>query len=197
MLYRDEKEQHERVRYLKEAGATVLPVEWLHSKIYMNESTALASSMNLYEASFNNSSEFCFRIDFANNGALWNELAEYVKDIQSRAERRNPSAAPDGPTRAKAAAPKTAPAKAVAKSAPRPRSAPKAAAAGATGHCIRCGVGISLNLAEPLCPKDYKTWKRYQDPDYEENYCHRCGEEHDTSMAKPVCRRCWRAVVQA
>ena len=183
LLYRDDKEQHEGVRYLEQEGAKVLPVKWLHSKIYMNESTALASSMNLLDSSFNNSSEFCFRIDFANNGPLYHELVEYVKDIRSRGERRNPSAATD----------KSTPAKTAAKSAPPPpRSAPKAAAAGATGHCIRCGVGIPLNPEEPLCDKHYKTWKRYQDRDYEENYCHLCGEEHNTSMAKPLCRKCWR-----
>ena len=197
MLYRDEKDQREGVAYLERLGAKVLPVEWLHSKIYMNESRALASSMNLLDSSFNNSSEFCIRIDFANDNALYYELVEYVKDIRSRAERRNPSAAADKPTPAKAAAPKTAPAKAVTKSAPRPRSAPKAAAASATGHCIRCGILIPLNPEKPLCARDYKIWNRYQDPDYEENYCHLCGEEHDTSMDKPFCRRCWRAVVQA
>ena len=197
MLYRDEKDQREGVAYLERLGAKVLPVEWLHSKIYMNESTALASSMNLLDSSFNNSSEFCIRIDKANNGPLYNQLAEYVERIQLRTERRNPSATPDKSTPAKAAAPKPAPAKAAAKSVPPPRSAPKAAAASATGHCIRCGVGIPLNPEKPLCADDYKSWNRYQNRDYEENHCHLCGEEHDTSMAKPLCRRCRRAVVQA
>ena len=49
MLYRDEKDQREGVTYLERLGAKVFPVEWLHSKIYMNESTALASSMNLLD----------------------------------------------------------------------------------------------------------------------------------------------------
>ena len=190
MFYRDEKDQREEVTYLKRLGAKVLPVEWLHSKIYMNESTALAASMNLLESSFNNSSEFCIRIDKANNGRLYGQLDEYVEKIQSRVERRNPSATPEKPAPAKAAAPKPTPAKAAAKSAPPPQRAPKAKAASATGHCIRCGVGISLNTEKPLCNDDYKRWNRYQNTDYEENYCHRCGKKHDTSMAKPLCRSC-------
>ena len=197
MLYRDEKDQREGVTYIEHLGAKVLPVEWLHSKIYMNESTALASSMNLLDSSFNNSSEFCIRIDKTNNGPLYDQLAKYVKQIQLRAERRNPSATPEKSTPAKASAPKPVPAKAAAKSAPPPRSAPKSAAASATGHCIRCGVGIPRNPEKPLCVNHYKIWNRYQEPDYEENYCHLCGEEHDTSMDKPLCRRCWRAFVQA
>ena len=97
MFYRDEKDQREGVTYLEHLGAKVLPVEWLHSKIYMNESTALAASMNLLDSSFNNSSEFCIRIDKANNGRLYDQLDEYVEKIQSRAERRNPSATPEKP----------------------------------------------------------------------------------------------------
>ena len=185
MLYRDEKDQREGVKYLEDLGTKVFPVKWLHSKIYMNESTALASSMNLLDSSFNNSSEFCIRIDKASaNTGLYNQLAEYVERIQSRAERQNPSATPT-------------PAKAAAKSASPRRSAPKAAAVGTTGHCIRCVVAIPFNPERPLCADDYRSWNRYKDLDYPEKHCHHCGEEHDTSMAKPLCRKCWRAVVRA
>ena len=188
MLYRDEKDQREGVTDLEHLGAKVLPVKWLHSKVYMNESTALASSMNLLDSSFNNSSEFCIRIDKASNGPLYNQLKDYVERIQLRTERRNPSATPA----------KSTPAKAAAKSAPPRRRAPRAAAASATGHCIRCGdASIAYNRHEPLCPKCFKSWNRFKDRDYPENHCHRCGKEHDTSMAKPLCRTCWQAVVQA
>ena len=193
ILYRDEKDQREGVAYLERLGAKVLPVKWLHSKIYINESTALASSMNLLDSSFNNSSEFCLRVDKWNDEQLYNQLAEYVKGIRRRARKLNSSAVLGGHTPAKVAAPKSAPAKAAAASGPPPRTAPKAAAASATGHCIRCGIGIPFNPEKPLCAKDYKIWNRYQDPDYEEKYCLLCGEEHSTSMAKPLCRRCWRA----
>ena len=196
MLYRDEKGQREGVAYLEPLGATVLPVEWLHSKVYMNESTALASSMNLLDSSFNNSSEFCIKIDKASNRGLYDQLGEYVEKIQLRAERRNPSATPEKPTPVKAAAPKPAPAKTATKSAPPRRSAPKTAAASVTGHCIRCGVKITFNQEKPLCADDHKSWNRFQNPDYREHYCHQCGEEHETSMAKPLCLRCWRAIGQ-
>ena len=197
ILYRDEKDQREGVAYLERLGATVLPIKWLHSKIYINESTALASSMNLLDSSFNNSSEFCIRIDKVPYGPLYNQLAEYVKDIRRRARKLNSSAVLEKRTPAKVAAPKSAPARPAAKSGPPPRTGPKTAAASVTGHCIRCGVGIPFNPEKPLCAKDYKIWNRYQDPDYEENYCLLCGEERSTSMAKPLCRRCWRAGAQA
>ena len=153
----------------------------------MNESTALASSMNLLDSSFNNSSEFCIRVDKWADEELYNQLAEYVKRIRRRAKKLNSSAGLE----------KSTPAKVAAKSVPPPLSAPKAVAAGATGHCIRCGAGIPFNPEKPLCAKDYKIWNRHQNPDYEENYCLLCGEKHPTSMAKPLCRRCWRASMQA
>ena len=199
MLFRDEKDQREGVAYLERLGAKVLPVEWLHSKIYMNESTALASSMNLLDSSFNNSSEFCIRIDKANvnNGRLYSQLAEYVDRIELRARRQNPSASTDKSDPARPAAPRPARARAFAKSAAPRRSAPKVKAASATGHCIRCGVGIPLNAEKPLCVKDFRSWNRHHNPDFEENYCHRCGEQHDTSMAEPLCHRCSQVVSRA
>ena len=197
MLYRDEKDQREGVAYLERQGARVLPVKWLHSKIYINESTALASSMNLLDSSFNNSSEFCIRIDQANNNGLYSELFGYAERILSRAERPSPSASPDKSTSAKAAAPKPAPAKAATKSAPPSRGAPKVPEASATGFCIRCGVTIPLNTEYPFCADDFKTWNRFKNPDFKEKYCHQCGEKRVTSMAMPRCRKCWQASVRA
>ena len=197
IFYRDEKDQREGVTYLEDLGATVLPVEWLHSKIYINEATALASSMNLLDSSFNNSSEFSVRIDKAHDDSLYNQLAEYVDRLRRRAQRRGLLPAGEKATPAKVAAPKPAPTKTTAKSAPGLRSARKASAASARGYCIRCRVGVPSNPEKPLCADDYKSWNRFQNPDYDENYCHSCGKEHDTSMAKPLCRRCWRTVAQA
>ena len=197
ILYRDDddKDQREGVAYLEDLGAKVLPVKWLHSKIYINESTALASSMNLLDSSFNNSAEFSLRIDKDYDDALYEQLAKYVKRLRKRAERQGASAAREKPTFAKApATKKRAPANATAKSASPRRTARKAAAASATSYCIRCGAGILFNPEKPLCAKDYRSWSRYNDPDYPENNCHSCGEKHDTSVAKPLCRRCWRAL---
>lgn len=124
MLYRDEKGQREGVAYLESEGAKVLPVKWLHSKIYMNESTALASSMNLLDSSFNNSSEFCFRVDKWEDEKLYIQLAEYVKRIRRRARKLNSSAVFKKSTPATVAAPMSVPAKAAAKSEPPPEARP-------------------------------------------------------------------------
>ena len=163
MLYRDDKDQREEVTYLERLGATVLPVRWLHSKIYMNESTALASSMNLVESSFNNSLEFCIRIGKGNSGPLYNQLAEYVNLIQSRAERQSFSPTPD-------------------------KFRPAKAAARATGYCIRCGVGIALNPEKPFCLKCFHSWDK--DPNSPEKHCHHCGKERKPTFVEPLCSLC-------
>ena len=184
MLYRDEKDQREGVTYLEREGATVLPVEWLHSKIYMNESTALASSMNLHESSFNNSSEFCIRIDKAGSGPLYKQLAEYVELIQSRSERQNLSATPE----------KSTPAKAAAKSVPPAARPPKAKPHTLVqGSCIRCGkASIAYNLKKPYCLKCFHSWDK--DSNSLEKHCHRCGKKRKTSFAEPLCAPCYKSI---
>lgn len=60
------------------------------------------------------------------------------------------------------------------------------------GHCIRCGDTIDFDLSRPLCYSCYKSWSKYGNEDYEENFCHTCGREKNTSYAKPECYSCYR-----
>ena len=62
-----------------------------------------------------------------------------------------------------------------------------------SGHCIRCGKDIPYNLEAPYCASCYKVWKRYEDPDYEEEYCHWCGKPNElTTIERPLCYSCYR-----
>ena len=56
------------------------------------------------------------------------------------------------------------------------------------GFCIRTGVGIPFNIYKPLCDEAYKSWSRFRNENYEENYCHFSGEESfgATSYASPI-----------
>ena len=72
-IYRS-KEDTKDVAWLAEKGATVVAVDNLHTKLYINESTALVGSMNLTEWSTKNSMEICVRIDEPERS----ELVEYV-----------------------------------------------------------------------------------------------------------------------
>ena len=62
------------------------------------------------------------------------------------------------------------------------------------GRCIRCKESIPFDPDRPLCDDHFKTWKRYENWDYEEDYCHRCGADWDTSYGKPLCRPCYDKV---
>ena len=196
MIYRDDKDQHEGVRSLK-SRATVLSAKWLHAKIYMNESTALATSMNLLDSSFNNSLEFGFRVDKAQPGGLYQQLEDYVIRLRERIEQSNPPIAPK-------LAPRPA-STGTAKSTTRRRSAPEAASqpsqsastaksatptatTGTDGHCIRCGENIPFDTYRPYCMACYTSWNYYHkkrdNRHRPEPRCHDCGRIAETSEAK-------------
>ncbi|MFZ1528996.1 MAG: phospholipase D family protein [Ferruginibacter sp.] len=69
----------------------------------------------------------------------------------------------------------------------------KADYASKTGYCIRCNVKIPFNIKEPMCMKCFEKWKKYGNKDYSEDYCHFSGEEsfEETSMARPVMWKNW------
>ena len=62
------------------------------------------------------------------------------------------------------------------------------------GRCIRCKDSMDFDPDRPLCDDCFKSWKRYENWDYEEDYCHRCGTDWGTSYAKPLCRPCYDQV---
>lgn len=44
------------------------------------------------------------------------------------------------------------------------------------GFCIRTGIPIPFNPANPFSPEAYKSWTEYGDWDFPENYCHTTGK---------------------
>ena len=185
LLYRAGENERD-IKWLAKEGATVLPVERLHSKLYVNETTALVTSMNLVESSAINSKEICARFD----GPERKELMEYVRKLAGRSEAHLAQQTARGDSRLQERP----------KDAPPPRNTPKAVAhvPNSTGHCIRCGeAGIGYNPDEPLCSRCLERWNRFQNPDYPEKHCHRCGKELKTSFAMPLCTPCYKEPASA
>ena len=58
--------------------------------------------------------------------------------------------------------------------------------------CIRCKGDIPDNRDVPFCGRHWKTWNRFKNEDYPEEYCHYCGNEYETTKSKPLCRACFR-----
>ena len=67
------------------------------------------------------------------------------------------------------------------------------------GYCIRTREEIPFNRDEPMSPRAFKSWVRFEDEEYPEKYCHFSGEpsEGQTSMAKPILKKNWKKAVKA
>ena len=60
-----------------------------------------------------------------------------------------------------------------------------------SGICIRCGEKVKLNPMAPYCLKCFKSWKKYENEEYQEKYCHICGKPNQSSLIKPNCYECY------
>ena len=188
------------LEWLTGLGARVYLVERLHSKIYLNESRAIVTSMNLVQGSAVNSKEIAFLVQ---DTETREEICNYVRQrLIATAEPYRPPAGQPRPSW-----PSARPA---AKSLPSAADGTDTAGlltiagkavldvikrgmGGNQAYCIRCERGISFNQERPLCDDCYKEWARYSKRDYRECYCHRCRRKSKTSYAKPLCVDCFRA----
>lgn len=154
----------------------------LHAKCYMNESSAIITSMNLYEFSQVNNAEMGILVRRDEDPVLFAKINDEVRhlirnsdDVKFEVEIITPEAKSRQKKQAK---PSNKPAR------PKKLSVLE-------GHCLRCGISIPFSVVRPLCNKDYQSWARYENNEYVEEYCHSCGKERETSYAKPLCRSCW------
>lgn len=62
------------------------------------------------------------------------------------------------------------------------------------GYCIRTGEKIPFNPERPFTGKAYESWNKYKDENYKEKYCHFSGERSngETSFSKPILRKNWK-----
>ncbi len=190
---RSEQEQKEKQHLdrLTDLGAEVYLVERLHGKLYLNESQAIITSMNLVKGSAMDSSEIAVRLQDTE------EIRKYVcekliSNADSYHRQGRSSSKPEAESR-----PTTL---------DRPNGAGLLAIAGevvnafirggeqSQAYCIRSSDHrISFDPERPMCDDCYKTWSRFKNEDYLEGYCHRCGQERKTSYGKPLCRSCYRS----
>lgn len=187
---------------LVKLGMKVEYLDHLHAKVYLSESQAIVTSMNLLRSSALNSWEIAVRLDRQKDAAAFTELDRHVAALLTRAqeERSLPRPAARAPA-ARAPAARAPAARAPAARAPAAKAKRVSTPASIysapieddeAGACIRCGADIEYDPERPMCSTCYREWAKWSNEDYEESYCHSCGEEHATSFAKPLCRPCWR-----
>ncbi|MCA2608770.1 MAG: phospholipase D family protein [Chitinophagaceae bacterium] len=61
------------------------------------------------------------------------------------------------------------------------------------GFCIRTGAQILFNPKLPMCDTAFQSWKKFSNNEYPEKYCHFSGEPSngETSFSKPILRKNW------
>lgn len=215
----DREKQEPKARELAAYGVEVAFLKRLHAKVYISDSQAIVTSMNLIKSSALDSWEIALRADSVKDATTYRDIALSATNLLQRAHDEEAIAAQ--PHRAAAVAsmaavlgkttpgtreqtaptrPSTTPDRSTpAPLKPSPARAPVLAAPPvkskrtAKGHCIRCNAEVSLNPDLPYCDSCYKSWVKYQNPDYEEKHCHSCGKAKATTMAKPLCKPCWEA----
>ncbi|KQC30226.1 phospholipase D family protein [Flagellimonas eckloniae] len=181
----------------------------LHAKYYANESSALLSSMNLYDYSQNNNIEFgiltkvtlfgeltgnffsdtldeeafkYFEQVAINSECLYKRTPEYDESLMGLKRKYTESHTEDQLSELLNSSVQTqSPYKSIGTKKKK------------HGYCIRTGVEIPFNSEKPFCDKAYKSWLRYKDKSYQEKYCHYSGEESngETSFSRPILRKNW------
>ena len=140
----------------------------LHAKCYLNEKTAIITSMNLYEFSEKNNCEMGIKINKSENEDIFEEILEEAKTIKQFSEKLQFE-------------PETDKEKFISDTEEKLEN----------GFCIRCKKEIAFNSSRPLCNLCYRTWKDFSNEEYLEHYCHKCGKEFENiSFKHCFCNDC-------
>ena len=171
------------INFLQELKINLHTHQNLHAKCYLNQKTAIITSMNLYEYSQLNNTELGMKITTESDPKLYEQINETVKKIvrnspefqfEIKKVEKYKVATQEPEKKGKNISMKVEPTNKE------------------FGHCIRCNTKMELNPNKPLCSKCYPIWAKYSDETYPEKYCHVCGKESKQSVEKPVCYSCYQ-----
>ena len=177
VVARTDKVQVDEIAFLQKLkNVQILTLGNLHAKCYMNEETAVITSLNLYDFSERNNVELGIKIEKTKDPELYNEVFNEVSSIIGQSKKYE--------------------FKVIEREASKkePVKIEKSVNTAEKGFCIRCGKEIEINLDKPLCNTCYQSWAKYGDPTYPENCCHICGKESKQSYSKPICYNCFKKI---
>ena len=158
----------------------------LHAKCFYNEKSMVITSLNLLESSERKNREMGVLLCSEEDSNVFKEALNEAEFIVNRAKK-------DSTIRSFV----SGIAKEVKSAIDLPaedgvRRVKTSSRAKLKGYCIRCGKSIAYDLKTPYCPDCYRVWKKYKDPDYEEEYCHWCGKPNElTTIDRPLCHSCY------
>ena len=157
----------------------------LHAKCYFNEKEAIITSMNLYMFSQQNNVEMGIYITKDKDEELYTQIATEVDRIKRGSEHRTISVQKV----------ENKPKEEILKKHPQEKKdANKESNKKQTGYCIRTGVPISFNIEKPMCYDAFKSWSKYNNREYPENFCHFSGEPSngETCVERPILKKNWK-----
>jgi phosphatidylserine/phosphatidylglycerophosphate/cardiolipin synthase-like enzyme len=173
----ENRQRPEDLKWLRD-NVKVYEIPNLHSKIYLNETTILVSSMNITESSTRNSKEFAMIVRRQGDATVFREYVSRLIGKAAIAQSAHPIRNYVSGLVGKATM--TQP----------PRLSGRQSSE--DGYCIRSRDKIPFNAEKPLCADCFSKWNKYHDEDYAEKYCHSCGKSAKTTFAKPLCMVCWK-----
>jgi len=151
----------------------IFTLDNLHAKCYINQDTAIVTSLNLYDFSQQNNIEMGIKVEKDKDADLYQSIYNGVDSIIRQSKKYELKLVEKEPTK-------------VTTKEPIKKSKME------SGFCIRCKHEIELNPDRPLCNTCYQLWAQYGDTNYPEKYCHVCGKETNQSYIKPICYSCYK-----
>lgn len=184
----------------------------LHAKYYANESSAILTSMNLYNFSQDNNIEAGVLTNrkgilgsFTSQDTLENDAAGYFERVIEQSDllflkepkfestmlglsRRYTNSVIETDKLSDFFSNKLKTGNTFKKDTFIPKQTTKQ-----MGFCIRTGTQIPFNPKLPMCDTAFQSWKKFSNNDYPEKYCHFSGESSngETSFSKPILRKNW------
>ena len=156
----------------------------LHCKCYLNDDTALLTSMNLYEYSIRHNHEMGILVSRRGewgDGDVYHDIYKEAMSLLGAAnEHPDRISLPNGfKSLLKAFGNMVGTAKRETTPSPREwnrkQEGSNRANDSVNGFCLRCASEVPKNLKFPYCAKHFATWSEYNNKDFREKYCHICG----------------------
>jgi len=161
--------------------------EDLHAKCFYNEKAMVITSLNLYDYSQQHNREMGVLLSLDEDPDAFKEALNEAEFIVTRAKKDSTIRSIVSEVVKEAKKVIDTPKEERSRKARIPYQAKN------KGYCIRCGERITYDVNTPYCPNCYRVWKKYKDPNYEEEYCHKCGKPNEpTTMKRPLCDSCYR-----
>jgi phosphatidylserine/phosphatidylglycerophosphate/cardiolipin synthase-like enzyme len=184
VVCRSDKINVEDMSFLQDLkNVKIWALDNLHAKCYINEETAIITSMNLYQYSEGNNYEMGIKIDKTADEKIFEQISDYISIIMRESKKyeikqidSEPQIAQKSTTTTNYSKQKNSPSNKI------------------PGFCIHCGEPIEFTLKKPLCLKCYHILGSDYKRSSPERFCLACGKKSYQTFEKPICQSCEKKI---